>query len=154
HFYFPTYSNGLKEVGACLGCSWSDPDASGVQSLVWRARRESTHDAQWKQRLTRYDLEGSEALKRATQLLYAVGAAVGAVAASQPRGVGDPSVASVRDVDRAGNERKWGKVRFFPPDFEYVNAAAYFDYQRQRVFVRTSKTLKKHRKRSGKQENR
>jgi predicted RecB family nuclease len=34
HFYFPTYSNGLKEVGACLGCSWSDPDASGIQSLV------------------------------------------------------------------------------------------------------------------------
>jgi predicted RecB family nuclease len=32
HFYFPTYSNGLKDVGACLGCSWSDPDASGVRA--------------------------------------------------------------------------------------------------------------------------
>jgi len=27
HVYFPTYSNGLKDVGACLGCSWSEPDA-------------------------------------------------------------------------------------------------------------------------------
>ena len=30
HFYFPTYSNGLKEVGGCLGCSWSDEKASGI----------------------------------------------------------------------------------------------------------------------------
>jgi predicted RecB family nuclease len=36
HVYFPTYSNGLKDVGACLGCTWTEPDSSGVQSLVWR----------------------------------------------------------------------------------------------------------------------
>ena len=36
HFYFPTYSNGLKDCGRCLGCSWTDPGASGVQSIAWR----------------------------------------------------------------------------------------------------------------------
>ena len=36
HVYFPTYSNGLKDIGRCLGCSWSEPDASGIQSIVWR----------------------------------------------------------------------------------------------------------------------
>ena len=30
HFYFPTYSNGLKEIGAVLGCTWSDDQASGL----------------------------------------------------------------------------------------------------------------------------
>jgi hypothetical protein len=154
HFYFPTYSNGLKEVGACLGCSWSDPDASGVQSVVWRARWESTHDTQWKQRLTRYNLEDCAALKRVTEFIYAASAAIGTAAEPRPGAVGGPPVASVQDLDRAGNARKWGKVRFFHPDFEYVNDAAYFDYQRQRVFVRTSKTLKKHYKRLGRQENR
>jgi predicted RecB family nuclease len=38
--YFPTFSNGLKEVGHYLGCTWSDGAASGLQSLVWRARWE------------------------------------------------------------------------------------------------------------------
>src|SRR5262249_36094966 len=67
---------------------------------------------------------------------------------------GGLAVASVQDLDRAGNERKWGKVRFFHPDFDYVNDCAYFDYQRQRVFVRTNKVLKKNAKRAGTHHNR
>ena len=46
HFYFPTYSNGLKDVGECLGCSWTDPGASGVQSIAWRMRWQATHERQ------------------------------------------------------------------------------------------------------------
>ena len=33
--------------------------------------------------------------------------------------------------------------RFLHPDFQYLNKCAYFDYQRERVFIRTSSTLKK-----------
>jgi hypothetical protein len=154
HFYFPTYSNGLKDVGACLGCCWSDADASGVQSIVWRRCWESTRDPQWKQRLTTYNLEDCAALKRVTEFVYAAGAALEAATGPRPGVVGDPPVASVQDLDRAANERKWGKVRFFHPDFEYVNDCAYFDYQRQRVFVRTSRTLKRNRKIRGTQANR
>jgi ABC-type phosphate/phosphonate transport system substrate-binding protein len=61
-----TYSNGLKEVGACLGSSWSDPDASGTQSIVWRVRWEATRDEQWKQKLMTYNLEDGAVLKRVT----------------------------------------------------------------------------------------
>ena len=42
--YFPTFSNGLKDVGRYLGCTWTDEDASGLQSLVWRARWEQTSE--------------------------------------------------------------------------------------------------------------
>src|SRR5262249_18168105 len=35
--YFPAFSNGLKEVGRYLGCTWTEEAASGLQSLVWRA---------------------------------------------------------------------------------------------------------------------
>ncbi len=51
HLYFPSHSNGLKDVAGCLGCSWSEPDASGLQSLVWRARWEAGHDGEWKEKL-------------------------------------------------------------------------------------------------------
>jgi predicted RecB family nuclease len=155
HVYFPTYSNSLKEVGACLGCSWSDPDASGLQSLVWRKRWEGTSDEQWKQKLLTYNLEDCQALKRVTEFVYAVGGAIDTVAGSRAAGAaGAPPVALVQDLDKAANERKWGKVRFFHPDFDYVNECAYFDYQRQRVFVRTSKTLKKNHIRPGTHNNR
>jgi hypothetical protein len=101
-----------------------------------------------------YNLEDCAALKRVTEFVYAAGSAIDTGTGLQPGAVGDPPVASVQDLDRAGNERKWGKVRFFHPDFEYINDCAYFDYQRQRVFVRTSKTLKKNRKKLGVQHNR
>src|SRR3954465_3487420 len=38
YVYFPTRSNSLKEIGRFLGCQWSDPSSSGVQTFVWRAR--------------------------------------------------------------------------------------------------------------------
>ena len=44
HFYFPTYSNGLKDLGECLRCSWSEPGASGIESIAWRMRWEATHE--------------------------------------------------------------------------------------------------------------
>ena len=34
--YFPVYSNRLKEIGAFIGATWTAPNASGLQSLVWR----------------------------------------------------------------------------------------------------------------------
>ncbi len=53
HAYFPCYSNGLKHVAGCLGCSWSDPQASGLQSVVWRKRWEATRGDEWRDRLNR-----------------------------------------------------------------------------------------------------
>jgi len=55
--YFPTFSNGLKDVGRYLGCTWTDKDASGLQSLVWRDRWEHMRDQCWKDRLLTYNAE-------------------------------------------------------------------------------------------------
>ena len=40
--YFPVRSNTLKALGAFVGASWTEPEASGLQSLVWRYRWEET----------------------------------------------------------------------------------------------------------------
>jgi len=37
--YFPTYSNGLKEIARHLGFQWSEPDASGLGALGRVAKR-------------------------------------------------------------------------------------------------------------------
>src|SRR5262249_34676579 len=69
HFYFPTYSNRLKEIGDVLGCSWSDENASGIQSTVWRSRWEKTGEEHWKAKLLQYNFEDCRALQRVVEFL-------------------------------------------------------------------------------------
>ena len=61
--YFPVYANGLKEIGKHLGFAWTDPDACGLQSLVWRRRWEQTRDDSFKRRLVAYNAEDCAALR-------------------------------------------------------------------------------------------
>jgi predicted RecB family nuclease len=61
--YFPVRSNGLKSLGGFLGASWTDPLASGLQSLVWRYRWEATREEQHKQSLVRYNREDCGAVR-------------------------------------------------------------------------------------------
>jgi predicted RecB family nuclease len=153
HFYFPTYSNGLKDLGECLRCTWTEPGASGVESIAWRMRWQSTHERQWKDKLTAYNLEDCVALRKVTEFIYAAIAAVDPARESRPGAEGGPALALVEEIDRLGSDRRRGRVHFFHPDFEHISHCAHFDYQRQRVFVRTSKVLKKNRKRPTRNEN-
>jgi predicted RecB family nuclease len=143
HVYFPVYSNGLKDVARHLGFAWTEPDASGLQSLVWRAAWEQTGDEVLKQKLLRYNLEDCSALKRVTEFLFALAAGGGqgvASAGSVPNG---PPVARVEDLDGLAFPRKSGSIDFVNPDFAAINKCAYFDYQRERVYIRTSRTLRR-----------
>ena len=143
HFYFPTYSNGLKDVGACLRCSWSDPEASGVQSMVWRERWETTGCKEWQQKLITYNFEDCAALKIVTELIYRISEDK-EKKEEMPKLAGQRiSIAHVQDLDKLGNDRKWGKVDFLHPEYERINSCAYFDYQRERIFVRTNRRIKR-----------
>jgi predicted RecB family nuclease len=143
HIYFPTYTNGLKDVGAYLGCKWTEPDASGVQSIVWRKRWESTKDEEWKQKLIAYNLEDCAALIMVTEFINTK--CTKRDPSTRPlAGVETGSVVSwVEEIDKLGAVNRRGKIQFFHSDFDHINRCAHFDYQRQRVFVRTNKTLKK-----------
>jgi Transposase IS66 family/RNase_H superfamily len=130
HFYFPTYSNGLKEVASCLGFRWTDPDASGIESVVWRKNWEKTGDASWKTRLIQYNLEDCEALRRVSAFLSEPPTGD---AASKPGVL--PRVAPVAQLDNLARTVTWSQ--FAHADFEFVNKRAYFDYQKRHVFART-----------------
>ncbi|MBI3966844.1 MAG: IS66 family transposase [Chloroflexi bacterium] len=60
--YFPVRSNRLKDIGRFLGASWSEPEASGLLSLVWRQCWEETVRPEDKQRLLMYNEEDCRAL--------------------------------------------------------------------------------------------
>lgn len=140
HFYFPTYSNGLKETAGYLGCRWTEPDASGIESVVWRKSWEKTGDASWKAKLIQYNLEDCDALHRICDFL------------AEAPNCDDNSqldealrVAPVAQLDKLARTVTWSK--FAQADFDFVNKRAHFDYQRRHVFVRSKSSR---RKRSGK----
>lgn len=143
YFYFPTYTNGLKEIAGNLAFSWTEEAASGIQSIVWRKQWDKTHNEQWKAKLIEYNLEDCEALQKVTAFLQKTCAEVATPNAQLQQNVPGPQVALVSDLDRLANRERFGKFKSPNPDFAFVNKCAYFDYQRERVFVRTSKLLKK-----------
>jgi len=146
HIYFPCYTNGLKDVAAYLGYSWTDKAASGIQSIVWRKEWEATLDDTWKQRLVTYNLEDCYALKRVSDFLCSITintASPPELLVGKSDGVPQSAVTWVADLDKLSDWHKWGDVDFFHPDYQYINRCAYFDYQRRRVFVRTSRTIRK-----------
>ena len=43
--YFPTYSNGLKDIATYLGFCWSETSPTGLKALLWRRNWEISQDS-------------------------------------------------------------------------------------------------------------
>ena len=89
-----------------------------IQSIVWRKDGRSTRSEEWKQRLTTYNLEDCAALKRVTELVYAVIAQVQSPAqtGTTSRSM-DLPVVRVQDIERWANNRNFGNVNFVHADY-------------------------------------
>ncbi len=131
--YFPTYSNGLKEIAAYIGYHWTHPEASGLQSIVWRYRWEESKDDKWKRVLITYNQEDCCAAKLVAE-------AVVRILQRKWDMPGGPIVAGVDSIE-SESTFKFGKIDFILPDFQHINNCAYYDYQREKVYFR--KVIKK-----------
>ena len=72
NIYMPTYSNKLKDIAKHLGFQWTENNASGLQSILWRRKWEVTKDTSFKQRLLTYNHEDCQALKKVTEFVYQI----------------------------------------------------------------------------------
>jgi predicted RecB family nuclease len=147
HIYFPTYTNGLKDIGTLLGAKWSAANASGTQSVAWRISWEASREEAIKQELLRYNQEDCLALRRVTEFLLSLGDGTTA-----GPGQSAPAVASAHDL-RPDRGFRFGKTEFFCPDLAHINKCAYSDYQREKVYVRTSPALRRKLRRQQRAEN-
>ncbi len=134
--YFPTYSNSLKDIARWLGFDWTWPQASGGGSLLLRRCWELASDDALRLQLIRYNIEDC----RATEL---VADAIGVICSD-----GEKSGALTLDSVNVSSlevsfQRTFGKFPSALPEFEKINAAAYWDYQRSKVYVRTNKTIRR-----------
>ncbi len=133
--YFPTYSNGLKDVARRLGFEWSESEASGRQALIWRAQWETTRDPTLKRRLIAYNQEDCRAVQRVAEV-------IANVCSERPSTAAEAISVNVSSLDRDPPLR-FGPLQYVAPDFKAINEAAYWDYQRNRIYVRTNDRLKR-----------
>jgi predicted RecB family nuclease len=136
--YFPTYSNGLKEIGGYLDFHWSDPTPSGLNALTWRLNWEQTRAISLKERLLKYNAEDCAALEQITQLLERI---CSSACKTNLRDGTDPQVVLTDQV--ALREGLWGRFTTPIADFDTVNSAARWDYQRERIYLRTNEKLRR-----------
>jgi len=135
HIYFPTYSNDLKSIASFLGFKWSEHNASGFMSLLWRQQWESSREETVKQRIITYNHEDCLALRLVEEELQGIVANDGGAAACL-----------TKNADEIKAEKPLGifkRNEFFFPEFTTINKCAYFDYQRSKVYLRTSSEIKK-----------
>ena len=125
--YPPTYSNSLKEIARFLKFEWTEKDASGLQSTVWRYNWEASNIIEIKNKLITYNLEDCKALMVIKDW--------------------------ITTLDKSGNDKqltstfksehifKWSIANYSIKDFSEINSRAWFDYQREHVFLRTNKKI-------------
>ena len=134
--YYPTYSNSLKDIARYLDFKWSDTEASGLTSIVWRHQWEETRSGDPLRKLTIYNAEDCAALERVTDTVCALCE----LKTNSATGGGHDFV----DIDSIKREKlyRFGRNDFALPALEQINKAGYWDYQRSRIFIRTDKRVK------------
>src|SRR5262249_38657409 len=138
---FPLTSIGLKEVGRYLGCSWSDAYASGLKSIILRDRWEKGRDVTLKRELECYNLEDRLALKRVAELVYTICEEAKEEKVQLETSLGGCIVARAEDMNTEQTHCDYGKDTFVLSDFEHINERAYFDYQRDKVYLSGCPTI-------------
>ena len=135
--YFPTFSNGLKEIAGYLGFRWSNPVASGLQSIRWRQEWEQSKAPPAKLSLITYNAEDCEAVEVLANKLAELRRAAPQAGELLPDGVVDTTLMKRK------NAFGFGRNKFVFPELEVINKAAYWDYQRERVYVKSNKNIER-----------
>jgi len=133
--YFPIRSNRLKDIGKFIGANWTSPDASGLQSLVWRHYWDETHDTQYQDLLVTYNQEDCQALKLLTDELSKI----------------RHSADTLSEVDFADQPKRHATEvgKQIHSQFEAILKFAHTDYRR-RKFI-SFQLVREERKQEGKQ---
>src|SRR4051812_47774817 len=135
HIYFPTVSNGLKDIAGYLGFRWSGSPESGLEAIVWRHRWEASRDPREKQALLDYNRDDCEALALVANRIVDL---YRSLPANGPSSQNDVILAS--EIRRESPfPLHFGRNVFALPELELINKAAYWNYQRERVYVRSGK---------------
>ena len=134
--HFPTLSNGLKDIAGLLGFHWSGPVGTGLECALWRRRWEHQADVGLRDEIIRYNSEDCAALETVVDAIYAI------------RDGRDGTAVDASTLLARGIRGKFKKNDFVLPELAVINSCAYFDYQNNRVLLRTNPVVRKALQRS------
>jgi len=140
HIYFPTYSNSLKQIGNFLGYKRQASIATGLDSVVWRKTWENDRSEATKTALLVYNKDDCFALKHLCGFIGRSNLSttpIDETASTFPK--------TLRTDELRTDKPRWrmfARKEYALEAFEHVNKCAYFDYQREKIFLRTDRQLK------------
>ena len=112
--YFPAYSNGLKDIGAFLGTTWTGKITSGIECLAARLRWEESKDSVIKEEILDYNRQDCLAVQRVAHFLHSLGS---------PEATTTPLVQLASEI-RVDSHGRFGKVDFAVPEMSFINKCA------------------------------
>jgi hypothetical protein len=133
--YFPVSSNSLKEIDLFMNASWASPVLSGIQSIVWRYRWESTRNKRYKEELLSYNNGDCKVLKVLTDKISEI--------ISQDH-------ASI-DIDFADQKSRLSTETGEEIHYclELILKSSHSNYDRNKIALRDNKNDMRNRKRGG-----
>jgi predicted RecB family nuclease len=133
--YFPTFSNGIKEIAKYLGFEWETPEGSGLQSIIWRSQWEASGGAAVKRSLIIYNANDCEALEVVANKMLQLQQ----VSQNPEQSPDIVFTASLKWKHPFGFKHN----KFALTNLDTINKAAYWDYQRERVYVKSHGSVKR-----------
>lgn len=139
NIYPPTYKNSLKEIANFIGFEWQDKSITGYKTIFLRKQWDLEKDNKIKDALINYNKEDCEALIVVKDWVSKL---------SQ-----NEQVYLVSSLKKTKSLFKFGDTGYIIPDLNEINQYAYFNYQRDKIYLKTnkflnSKVLKKHKVKS------
>ena len=138
--YFPTYSNSLKSIARWLGFEWSDASLTGIESIAHRCSWELCHNSSIKNALIEYNAEDCQATEVVTRALLRLHPTdqLSTEAGQRPE--------SAVYVEALRKPREvWGHFESEFKEFGQINLAAWWNYQRDKICVRSKKSIRQAR---------
>ena len=142
--YFPIYSNDLKSLASFIDFKWSTKNPSGLQSVIWRHRWERTKKIEYREKLIKYNHEDCLALRKVMETIIAISRSDKLQGSNIKK-----DTAEIHEL-RHGWPHIFKRNEFFSKTFDQINRCSYFDYQREKVYVRTNASIKRNVQRSKK----
>ena len=140
HIYFPTYSNSLKQIGSFLGFKRENPSATGLESVMWRKTWETDRSEPTKTALLVYNKDDCFELKHLCGFIGRLN--LPAAPNDQTAGTFPKTLRTDELRTDKPRWRMFARKEYALETFEHVNKCAYFDYQREKIFLRTDLQLK------------
>ena len=129
HVYPPIYGNGLKELASFLCFKWSIEGLDGLKSIEWRKSWERDKAATLKENLIQYNLDDCKALSIVKRWF------VHLASNGEQEHIQQVSEMKRQSMYKLQNNPELGE------DFQFISKAAYFDYQRSKIYLKNKNTI-------------